>query len=177
MTRQNLGQHFLHNKKALQKIADALSLRSGNIVIEVGPGHGELTELLLRADGVHVVAIEKDPALVSLLQEKFKDTAAFEAQEGDVRFDLASIASRFDSYKLAGNIPYYLTGFLFRVINELETKPELIVFTLQKEVAERIYSEPPEMNLLAASIQVWAEPKILGILQRGDFSPPPEVDS
>ncbi|OGY61492.1 MAG: ribosomal RNA small subunit methyltransferase A [Candidatus Colwellbacteria bacterium RIFCSPLOWO2_12_FULL_44_13] len=175
--RKKLGQHFLHNKAALQKIVDALSLHSGEIVIEVGPGHGELTEFLLRSDGIRVIGIEKDPALISTLREKFKDTKSFESYEGDVRTDLLSIIARFDSYKLVGNIPYYLTGFLFRIISELPKKPDLIVLTIQKEVAERVCAEPPEMNLLAASIQVWAEPKILGVLERSDFSPPPEVDS
>src|SRR3989344_3468050 len=159
--RKKLGQHFLHNKAALQKIVDALSLHSGEIVIEVGPGHGELTEFLLRSDGIRVIGIEKDPALISTLREKFKDTKSFESYEGDVRTDLLSIIARFDSYKLVGNIPYYLTGFLFRIISELPKKPDLIVLTIQKEVAER----------------VWAEPKILGVLERSDFSPPPEVDS
>lgn len=81
------------------------------------------------------------------------------------------------SYKIAGNIPYYITGRLLRVISELEHKPEFTVLTIQKEVAERICAKPPKMNLLAAITQFWATPKILMRLTPADFSPPPKVHS
>ncbi|MDP2598600.1 MAG: rRNA adenine dimethyltransferase family protein [Candidatus Liptonbacteria bacterium] len=96
---------------------------------------------------------------------------------GDVLKILDSKFQILNSYKLVGNIPYYITGHLLRVVGELEKKPELCVFTIQKEVAERIVAEPPQMNRLAASVQFWAEPKIIAYISRRDFSPPPEVDS
>ena len=78
------------------------------------------------------------------------------------------------SYKLIGNIPYYITGFLLRTISELEHKPKITVLTVQKEVAKRICGE---MNLLSASVRYWAEPEIIGIIPKSDFSPQPKVDS
>jgi 16S rRNA (adenine1518-N6/adenine1519-N6)-dimethyltransferase len=182
---QKLGQHFLKNKTALRLIAEALELQSDKAVeetvIEIGPGHGELTEQIRsQAPNAKIIAIEKDAALAKKLAEKF------EVIEGDALKILEHItngagvgvdASAGSTFKIAGNIPYYITGHLLRAISELEQKPELCVFTIQKEVAERIIATPPRMNRLAASVQFWAEPKILKILAAGDFSPPPKVDS
>ena len=80
-------------------------------------------------------------------------------------------------YKLAGNIPYYITGKLLRTISELQEKPKISVFTIQKEVAERLAAKPPKMNRLAASVQFWAEPEIALIIPRDSFRPIPDVDS
>ena len=76
-----------------------------------------------------------------------------------------------------GNIPYYLTGYLLRLISELKQKPALCVFTVQKEVAERITASPPRMNKLAASVQFWANPEIIGFIPKENFMPAPKVDS
>jgi 16S rRNA (adenine1518-N6/adenine1519-N6)-dimethyltransferase len=103
-----------------------------------------------------------------------------EVIEGDVLEILPGIVSQLKdkkSYKLVGNIPYYITGHLMRIVGELEPKPKLTVVTIQKEVAERISAEPPKMNLLGASIQFWAESGIEFIIKSGAFSPPPKVAS
>ena len=80
-------------------------------------------------------------------------------------------------YKIAGNIPYYITGHLFRILSELARKPELGILMIQKEVAERICAAPPRMNRLAASVQFWVEPRILQTVPAADFSPKPKVTS
>ena len=80
-------------------------------------------------------------------------------------------------WKLAGNIPYYITGKLLRLMSDLEHKPERAVLMVQEEVAERICAEPPKMNRLAASVQFWADAKIVARVPKADFSPVPEVDS
>ena len=79
--------------------------------------------------------------------------------------------------KIVGNIPYYITGKLLRIISELEHKPERTVLLIQKEVALRICATPPDMNRLAASVQFWADAEIIAHVPRNDFSPAPEVDS
>lgn len=168
-----LGQNFLINKEVLKKIADAADLKNGETVIEIGPGHGELTAYLLES-GARVIAIEKDRELIHQLKEKFKNKN-FELIEGDALKILPAL--NLGSCKLAGNIPYYITGKLLRVIGDLENKPKLIVLTIQKEVAERIAAKPPKMNLLAASVQFWAEPKIIGLVGKKEFRPIPKVDS
>jgi 16S rRNA A1518/A1519 N6-dimethyltransferase RsmA/KsgA/DIM1 with predicted DNA glycosylase/AP lyase activity len=80
------------------------------------------------------------------------------------------------SYKVVGNIPFYITGRLFRVLGDLRWKPELTVLTIQKEVAERVCAAPPKMSILSACVQFWAEPTIVGFVPRGDFSPKPKVE-
>jgi 16S rRNA (adenine1518-N6/adenine1519-N6)-dimethyltransferase len=177
---RKLGQHFLKNKSALQLMAGSLDLAPNDIVIEIGPGHGELTDVIrdMRHE-TRIIAIEKDVVLAKKLKERFKDTENVEIIEGDALKILAHVACRLPhvAYKIVGNIPYYITGHLFRVVSGLERKPERCVFTIQKEVAERIYSTPPHMNRLAASVQFWASAKIIKVLPPGDFSPPPKVSS
>jgi 16S rRNA (adenine1518-N6/adenine1519-N6)-dimethyltransferase len=179
--RQKLGQHFLINKKVLEKIASALELESGDTAIEIGPGHGELTDKILQmANGkVQIIAIEKDRTLAEALKQKYAQIPNIKIIEGDARENLPPIIYQLptENYKLAGNIPYYLTGYLFRIIGDLAQKPIRATFTIQKEVAERICAAPPKMNLLAASIQYWAEPKIIEYVSREAFLPPPEVES
>lgn len=171
---KRLGQHFLKSKSAIKKIIDALEPKSGDTLIEVGAGHGELTEGL-KASGVgcRVVAIEKDPRLINLLKEKFKDESRIKIVEGDA----LKVIPKLVNWKLTGNIPYYITGKLLRILSELDDKPEICVLTIQKEVAERVAARTPQMNRLSAIVQFWAEPEIISVISRKDFDPEPKVDS
>lgn len=183
---EKLGQHFLTNKIKLQKIVAGLDLKAEDAVIEIGPGHGELTSFLIKdfrfiPSDFRLIAVEKDKELTNFLQKKFKSNENIEIVEGDVLKILPKLIGQLpdyliNNYKIVGNIPYYITGYLLRIIGELENKPKLVVLTIQKEVAERICSEPPKMNLLAASIQYWAEPKITDYIPKADFRPQPKVD-
>lgn len=184
---KKLGQHFLKNEAVVKKIIDAIAPENGDTIIEIGPGHGELTKELLRYP-IHIIAIEKDPALVDFLEKKFQITNSkvrknnlpkLEMIQGDVLKVLPKIVYSLQTthYKLIGNIPYYLTGFLFRTISELPLLPTRTVFMIQKEVALRAVATPPRTNLLAASIQLWANPKIIMAVGKNDFSPKPKVDS
>lgn len=183
--REKLGQHFLIDKKPLEIIASNLDIKTNDTIIEIGPGHGELTKELRirnfppkadtpRTQEFRIIAIEKDKELAKDLEKEFAHDKNIKIIDGDALKIIPSIPK---SYKIVGNIPYYITGYLFRVIGELEDKPSLIIFTIQKEVAERICAEPPKMNLMAASVQIWATPEILSIVGKKSFSPPPEVDS
>src|SRR3989344_6086795 len=183
----NLGQHFLKNKAKIKKIVEALNLENGDTVIEIGPGHGELTdELGIMNNELRIIAIEKDKNLFKYLKNKFSQDKNIEIIEGDILKIFPSIIHNssfiIQNYKIVGNIPYYITGYLLRILGELEKKPSLIVLTIQKEVAERICAirqaqGKPKMNLLAASVQFWAEPKIIGYISKKDFRPAPKVDS
>lgn len=179
---RKLGQHFLINKFALERIAAALDLKDGETIIEIGAGHGELTdELRIKSYELRIIAIEKDKALVQYLQKKFIQDENIKIIEGDILKTLPSVIHnslfKIQNYKVTGNIPYYITGRLLRILSELEFKPSAIILTIQKEVAERIVADPPEINLLAAAVKFWAEPKILFYLKSQDFNPPPKVDS
>ena len=197
-----LGQHFLINKDKVRKIVEALGLKDGDVIIEIGPGHGELTKELvnkfisLKINKFKIIAIEKDKKLVEILRNKMAlpyreapcpDKAivgvvgAVEVIEGDALRILSKITNDLqlttNDYKIVGNIPYYITGYLLRILGELEHKPSLIVLTIQKEVAERVCAKVGKMNLLAASVQFWAKPEIVDFISKKDFKPMPKVDS
>ncbi len=169
----------MKDKKALKKIVRALELKNGDVVIEIGPGHGELTKEILnefkdlKTRGFKIIAIEKDPTLVDSI-ECLASSKNLRIIEGDALKVLPTLNT---GYKLVGNIPYYITGRLLRVIGDLTKGPKLAVLTLQKEVAERLTAGPPKMNLLAASVQFWGRPEIIGFISKKSFKPSPKVDS
>ncbi len=176
--RQRLGQNFLKDRGAIKKIVESLGLEKDEVVFEIGTGHGELTgELIAKNLNLKIITIEKDSGLVKFLQKKFAEVENLEIIEGDIRKELKTISEKLKTYKIVGNIPYYLTGYLFRLISELQNKPKVCVLTIQKEVAERVSAKPPEMNKLAASVQWWANPEIIQILSKNLFRPEPKVDS
>ncbi len=183
--KKSLGQNFLTNKDKIGEIVSALALKDSDTVIEIGPGHGELTkELVSRIQNLEsrIIALEKDERLAEELKGSMKMYGdKVRVVSGDILKILPKLVSdsgsRIKNYKVVGNIPYYITGFLLRILSELERKPKIIVLTVQKEVAERITAKPPHMNLLAASVQLWAQPEIMGFIPKEDFSPKPKVDS
>jgi len=178
---QRLGQHFLKNEGVLQKIAAAAHLEEATALVEIGPGHGELTDFLIEKAGekMKIVLIEKDPALFEKLKERFGGQSRIDVRNGDALKLLPAIIELLPSgdYCLVGNIPYYITGKLLRIISELERKPKYSVLMVQEEVADRICAAPPSMNRLAASVQFWAETTIAMRVPKADFLPPPKIDS
>jgi 16S rRNA (adenine1518-N6/adenine1519-N6)-dimethyltransferase len=192
---QKLGQHFLNNTAVLKKIVDALALANGDRVIEIGPGHGELTAPLARAaENAHakhceIFCIEKDHTLIGGLEQfaAQENATAMSGASGArgsasprvtiIEGDALKLLPDIVATKIVGNIPYYITGKLLRTISELEHKPKRTVLLIQKEVAERICAAPPAMNRLAASVQFWAKTEIVAQVSRRDFSPSPKVDS
>jgi 16S rRNA (adenine1518-N6/adenine1519-N6)-dimethyltransferase len=179
MPNKFLGQHFLQNAHVKEKIIAAIDAQKNETIIEVGPGHGELTRPLAEVcltKGAHLVAIEKDRKLAHELGTMIHEPR-IEIIHGDVLKVLGSWSSVRSSFKIVGNIPYYLTGHLLRIISELNHRPLQCVFMVQKEVAKRMSAGIGEMNRLAASLQYWADVKILIAVSKEDFSPPPKVDS
>ena len=142
--KKSLGQNFLTNKNKIGEIISALALKDSDTVIEIGPGHGEITRELATRDkrqGMRIIAIEKDERLAEELRNSMRMHGdRIEIITGDALKILPGLvsSSRFQvsNYKVVGNIPYYITGFLLRILGELERKPEIIVLTVQKEVAE-----------------------------------------
>lgn len=181
-----LGQNFLSNPRILGKIADAAELTKDDIVLEIGPGTGNLTKILAERAS-KVIAIEKDARLIPLLKSEFNNVRNVEIIKEDIlklKIETLNIAKApFASqraplrYKVVGNIPYYITSHLLRVIFENWPRSELIVLTVQKEVAQRITAKPPNMSILAVSVQFYANAKIVGYISKGSFRPVPKVDS
>ncbi|MDD5547937.1 MAG: 16S rRNA (adenine(1518)-N(6)/adenine(1519)-N(6))-dimethyltransferase RsmA [Candidatus Pacebacteria bacterium] len=174
-----LGQHFLKNNSAIKRIAETLNIQPNETIIEIGPGNGELSKELVGDE--KLILIEKDYYLADKLNRHFQNKNNIEIIRGDALKELPKIIEEKHletaNYKIVGNIPYYITGKLLRIIGELKIKPKLAVLMIQKEVAERIISSSPKMNLLAAATQYWSDPKIIFSLKPKDFSPAPKVDS
>lgn len=186
--KKSLGQNFLRDPKILAKIANFANVDEKSIIFEIGPGEGTLTnELLKKGNGV--VAIEKDERMVELLQIKFKKQIGggkLQIINVDVlNFNLdqlfASISKTSKpkplSFSIVGNIPYYITGALFKKIFELKNLPKSITFVVQKEVAERIMVRDEKESILSIALKSYGTTKYGGVIKAGSFFPKPKVDS
>jgi 16S rRNA (adenine1518-N6/adenine1519-N6)-dimethyltransferase len=183
--KKSLGQNFLKSAKALGDIVHAGDVGPDDIVLEIGPGKGALTEKLLET-GATVIAVEKDRELVPFLAEKFSTYIAsgkLTLIEADILAFNPSHNSLVPShYKLIGNIPYYITGAIIRKFLESDYQPTLAVFLVQKEVAERIVARPGRSgdgkeSILSLSVKAYGEPKMIGKVSKRYFTPEPKVDS
>lgn len=175
--RKRFGQHFLHHKAILARIADALGPVQGELVLEIGPGQGALTEALVDR-GARVVAIEKDRDLVPLVRERLPGVIVVEGDALEIDWRAAAGVGLADSLLVTGNIPYNITTpLLDRALTP--PRPTRIVFLVQKEVAERIVAPPGSKTYGALSVGVQAVARIekLFAVPAGAFHPPPKVDS
>ncbi len=178
--KKSLGQNFLTSIPARMKIVEAGEIIPTDIILEIGPGKGFLTKALL-ATGAHVVALEKDRALIPFLSETFSTPLASNQLtliEGDVLvFDPARYRLQANGYKLVANIPYYITGaILSRFLTNLH-QPSTMVVLVQKEVAERICARDAKESLLSLSVKAYGDPKLVYRVNKGSFHPIPSVDS
>jgi 16S rRNA (adenine1518-N6/adenine1519-N6)-dimethyltransferase len=175
--RKRLGQHFLVDRRALERIADALAPTPADTVVEIGPGRGALTDLLAERAG-RVVAIELDRDLVPYLRERYAVKGNVEVIERDVLdVTLANAAGTAD-FLLAGNVPYYITTpILFHAL--ASPRPRRGVFLVQKEVADRVAASPGSKTYgaLSVNVQAVADAEVVAHIPAGAFRPPPSVDS
>lgn len=175
-----LGQHFLTGTWAAHSLANSVGIRPGERVVEIGPGKGALTRELL-ATGGRVLAIEKDEMLAQGLSEIFPaETAsgALQVVTGDIRdFEPLRFNLNLGEYVVAANIPYYITGEIIRQFLEIETQPRAMALLIQKEVADRIIARNGKESILSLSVKAYGKPSIVAKVSRGNFSPPPRVDS
>ena len=177
---KRLGQHFLINKNVVADILRAGEVSKGDIVLEIGPGKGILTEALAQK-AKKVIAVEKDKKLVEYLKEKMSEYLNIEIIHGDIlkifNFQF-SIFKQIPKYKIIANIPYYITSrFLRLFLSNSKLRPKLMVLMIQREVAERIVARDGKESLLSLSVKAYGNPKIIKTVKRGDFFPPPKVDS
>ncbi|MCX6786380.1 MAG: 16S rRNA (adenine(1518)-N(6)/adenine(1519)-N(6))-dimethyltransferase RsmA [Candidatus Kaiserbacteria bacterium] len=174
--KKSLGQNFLMHAHIAKRIADTAKIASGATVLEIGPGTGMLTRPLLQRAG-KVIAIEADKELFEKLQIDFANEIAsgrLELIHGDIRtFDISTFPK---CYTLVANIPYYLTGEIFRMFLESENQPSAMTLLVQKEVAERIARDKKE-SILSLSVKAYGTPKYEFTVPRGAFKPAPKVDS
>jgi 16S rRNA (adenine1518-N6/adenine1519-N6)-dimethyltransferase len=175
---KGLGQNFLVDQTALERIVAAAELTPDDIVLEVGAGLGTLTERLARSAG-RVVAVELDERLVPVLRDEVSGLDNVTLVQGDVlALDPAGLVNAAsDRYKVVANLPYYITAAVLRHLLEASLKPQRMVVTVQREVAERIVAKPGQMSLLAVSVQFYGRPRLLFRIRPGSFYPSPGVES
>lgn len=172
---RRLGQHFLYDRAMLERIADVSGLCAEDTVVEIGPGPGSLTEVLLARAG-RVIAIEVDEVLCNTLKKRFQERSTLEIVHADaLKYDYGCLGP----FKVVANIPYYITTpLIFRL---LEKRNSLVSMTLtvQKEVALRLVARPggKDYGVLSLALGYVSTPQMQFIIDRGYFRPPPKVDS
>jgi len=175
--KKQFGQHFLTDNHAIHTMCDASNIQEEDVVLEIGPGQGVLTSVLLER-GATVYAIEKDNDLIPVLEEKFMVALASKKLiivHKDIRDVVAEDLPQI-RYKLVANIPYYITGEIIRTFLTAENHPTSITLLVQEEVARRICSTE-DGNLLQLSVHAYGTPKYIKKVKAGSFFPPPKVDS
>jgi len=182
--KKSLGQHFLVDEAVLEHILSAAELGPKDMVVEVGPGSGILTEELAK-QGASVIAVELDSRLVTLLKKRM---SAF-SNVKIVRADILKVTPQrllqnnlltselVQSYKVIANLPYYITSPVLRHFLEEKPRPSTMVVMVQKEVGEAIAATPGKMSLLSVTIQFYSKPAIICYVPAASFYPPPKVES
>jgi 16S rRNA (adenine1518-N6/adenine1519-N6)-dimethyltransferase len=176
-----LGQNFLVDDAARHRIADALGDVSQRTVVEIGPGHGAITEILA-GRAKKLAAVELDRSLAAELRFRFREQPRVEIVEADVlKTDVGALGEAGETVDVVGNLPYYITSdillHLFRAA--AEGRVGRAVLMMQREVADRVAAAPgvKDYGLLSATTQMYADVDALFTLPPGAFSPPPEVYS
>jgi len=173
---KSLGQNFLQDSSALEKIALAAEIQRDDCVLEIGPGLGSLTRYLA-VSAQKVTAVELDPDLLAPLRAVLKPYQNVHVIHGNIlELSISEIIDQPD-YLVVANIPYNITSAIIRHLLESDPKPRRVVLTIQKEVAERICARPGDLSLLALSVQVYGAPSIAAKIPANSFHPAPKVDS
>lgn len=172
-TKKSLGQHWLQDELSLEAMVAAADIQPNDTVLEIGPGPGTLTELLVQAAS-RVVAVEFDENLARELPLRVQADNLKVVNQDILSFDLTSLPP---DYKVVANIPYYLTSNLLRNLCESPNHFSAAAILIQKEVAERVCATPGDMSILAVSVQFYCEVGLGPLVPARLFTPPPKVDS
>jgi 16S rRNA (adenine1518-N6/adenine1519-N6)-dimethyltransferase len=173
---KGLGQNFLQDPLALERIVEAAEIQPSDHVLEIGPGLGSLTRYLATS-AKEVVAVELDGNLLPPLTAILSPYDNVRIIHGDIlKLSPGELIDE-ANYIVVANIPYYITSAVIRHLLESDKKPRRIVLTVQREVAQRICAKPGDMSLLALSVQVYGKPGIAARIPAGAFFPAPKVDS
>jgi 16S rRNA (adenine1518-N6/adenine1519-N6)-dimethyltransferase len=173
---KGLGQNFLQDPLALERIVSAAEIQPGDTVLEIGPGLGSLTRYLA-VSAKEVVAVELDKNLFPPLKAVLSPYQNIHLIQGDILKLSPHDLNLENDYVVVANIPYYITSAVIRHLLESDSKPRRIVLTVQKEVAQRICADPGDMSLLALSVQIYGKPRITAHIPANAFFPAPKVDS
>ena len=181
---KSLGQNFLKSEMALRKIVEMGEIKPDDVILEIGPGKGALTEKLLEkmskgSPCSKVIAVEKDRGLFEFLKTKFaeqiKSGSLVLVHDDILKFSISNF--QFSKYKIIANIPYNITGAILKKFLTIENQPVLMVLMVQHEVARRIIAHDKKESLLSISVKAYGEPKMVMKVPARYFSPAPKVDS
>lgn len=172
-TNKALGQHWLHDTATLSAIVAAANIDAASTVLEIGPGLGTLTKVLL-ATNATVVAVEYDTQLAQQLDKSIPSSRLTVVNHDILTYNFTRLPK---DYTIVANIPYYITSKLVRLLCESSNPPRRAVLLVQKEVAQRIAAVPGGMSLLSVSAQVYNSVSLGTIVPAALFTPPPKVDS
>lgn len=171
---KELGQHWLNDTEVLKAIVNLADINSTDTLLEIGPGMGSLTELLIKK-AAKVVAVEFDQNLIPWLEQRFINNSKLKITNEDIRrYDLTALPV---NYKCVANIPYYLTSYLIRLICQSSNPPLLAVLLIQQEVAQRLVAEQGQMSILAVITQTYWLTYLGPVVAAELFTPPPRVNS
>ena len=173
IAKKSLGQHWLTDQQTLNYICDVGEIKLDDVVLEIGPGTGTLTEILVNK-AKKVIAVEFDSELADDLPGRVKSPNLEVIQQDILQFNLSNLDP---GYKVIANIPYYLTSKLIRVLSESTNQASLVVLLIQKEVAERVAAAPGKMSLLSISAQFYWHVGLGEVVPARLFVPAPKVDS
>ena len=173
---KSLGQHWLRDREILDAIAFSAEIEDGDFVLEIGPGLGTLTSSLLKFAGKNgrVLSVEFDENLAKKLPAQFPGKNLEIINADFLDFDLSKLPK---NYKVAANVPYYITSKIVEKLLTSENKPSVAALLVQKEVAERMAAKAGELSILAIASQIYAEVSLDILVPREFFTPPPKVDS
>lgn len=183
MARRRLGQHFLRDRSVARRIVEAAGISVGDVVVEIGPGDGALTGLLVEEAhrvGGSVVLVELDEKYAQRMMDRYgsdRDVRVILGDARDLDFGELSELRGANGYRVVANLPYYAGTPIVRSFLEREDRPASLTVMLQREVGRDMCAKPGKMSLLSLAVQIYAVPRSLFTVPPNAFRPPPKVHS
>jgi len=178
--KKSLGQNFLHYPKAMSRIAEIVREQKIPTIIEIGPGKGSLTQVILEKTTAIIYAVELDPRMYDLLKEKFAHDIASKrlilVHQDILEIELRELVGK-DRYGIVGNIPFYITGAIIKKFLTEKHQPSYMTLITQKEVSDRIVRRDGKESILSLSVEVFGKPRYEMKIPKKYFSPSPNVDA
>lgn len=175
---KSLGQNFLIDKSVSRDMVNALDIKDGDEIIEIGPGHGALTDLLaekIRGTKSTLYPVEIDARFYEKLLGMYVSDGNVKVVNEDILGYLPAFnPSR--EFKIIGSLPYYITSPIIHSVIYMKTRPLTCVFLIQKEVAEKIKSKAPDSSYMSCFIQTFFDVSYVGKVPKNRFKPEPKVD-
>lgn len=175
---KSLGQNFLTDKSVAFQMVEALDIKDGDRIVEIGPGHGVVTASLtefIKSFNSKIYAVELDSRLYEELKYLYKDFEKIEVIHGNI-LDWLSGFTPEGNLKIIGSIPYYITSPIIHKIIKMKIFPDSVVLLIQKEVAEKIKDAPPDSSYMSSFVQTFFNVQYLGKVPSKKFYPEPQVD-